>query len=486
VNTHEDIEHLARTFIVEAFGVLERDHVIPTPVYHPYVSVGRDYFGDTVRDVESYRSLEHALNHAYPARFEAALKRPHAEFATHYIFALLEACVARCGLADDFRTDGAPVADSIRELTATLDSETYEVVCVRHVGNLTSLESEELAMGHVTVVPERSDHGSLGMRVQREVPGAAQSWNREEPRPYAPPHSLLLTRERTADPDIEAVTERLSARVGHFMLIARLLTASTAHTNYEVIGSTTRVARFSPRLNEWRRSMFGLPLRRVARLGPELEPAFAALGERLDELDAGPAGTLATSFEVALSMFSRSYRNGSEYEHLVDLATGLEAALIGSETSTESVTLRLRTRSATLLATGADPAGAIYKDLGTLYELRSKLVHGGRLREREITKLMGGISTVVDISEGWLFTLASCVDRLRDLLRRSILARLMLAEPDAMWSLGEDKGVDAALADDRLRASWREGWHSRLESIGAGFAVERARPAVSSISGDDR
>jgi hypothetical protein len=486
VSTQGDIERLARIFIAEAFVALEREHIIPTPVYHPYVSVGRDYFGDTLRGVEGYRPLEEALERVYPARFAEPLKHRHPEFAAHYIFTLLEACVARCGLADNFQIDSAPVIESITELITTLDSDTYEVVCVRHISNLTTPDLEEVVLGQVKVIPERTDHESLAMRVQREIAGAAQSWNREEPRPYAPPHSLLLIRERTADPDIQAVTSRLSARLGRFVLVARLLTACTAHANYELTGSTTRVARLSPRFSKWPHNILGLPLRRTARLGHELEPAFTALGERLDSLDPGPEGTIATSFEVALSMFSRSYHNDSEYEHLVDLASGLEAALIGSQKSTESVTLRLKSRSAALLATEADPAGVVFKDVGLLYELRSKLVHGGRLHEREIAKLMRGISTVRD-SEGWLFTLASSVDRLRDLLRRSILARLMLAdEPEVIWALGEDSNVDAALADDRLRAKWREGWRRRLDGLGAGFAFEQVRPAVSAISQEDR
>ncbi len=394
--------------------------------------------------------------------------------------------MARCGLEDSFQTDGTLVAESIRELIATLDSDTYEVVCIRHASNLSTADLEEVTLGQVTVIPERSDRESLEMRAQHEIPGAAQTWNREEPRPYAPPHSLLVTRERTADLDDEAVASSLSARLSQFMLVTRLLTASTAHFNYELIGSTTRVARVAPRFGQWRQGLLGLPLRRTERLRHELEPAFAALGERLDRLDPGPEGTIATSFEVALSMFSRSHRNDSEYEHLVDLATGLEAALIGSQKSTDSVTLRLRSRSAALLATAEDPAGVIFKDVGRLYELRSKLVHGGRLYEREITKLMRGISTVRQ-DEGWLFTLASCTDRLRDLLRRAILARLMLAdEPEVIWALDKDSGVDAALADDQLRAKWRKGWHMRLDAIEAGFAAERARPAVSSISQDDQ
>jgi hypothetical protein len=131
VSTQEDIERLARAFVAEAFSALEREHIIPTPVYHPYVSVGRDYYGDTLRGVEGYRPLEEALERAYPARFAEPRTRRHPEFAAHYIFMLLEACVARCGLEGSFQADGAPVMESIRELIATLDSDTYEVVCVR-------------------------------------------------------------------------------------------------------------------------------------------------------------------------------------------------------------------------------------------------------------------------------------------------------------------------------------------------------------------
>ena len=83
MSTQEDIEQLACAFIAEAFSALEREHIIPTPVYHPYVSVGRDYYGETLRGVEGYRPLEEALERAYPARFAEPLKRRHSEFAAH-------------------------------------------------------------------------------------------------------------------------------------------------------------------------------------------------------------------------------------------------------------------------------------------------------------------------------------------------------------------------------------------------------------------
>jgi hypothetical protein len=44
-----DIRETARAFVAGAFDALRKEFVIPTPVFHPYVQVGRDYFGDTIR-----------------------------------------------------------------------------------------------------------------------------------------------------------------------------------------------------------------------------------------------------------------------------------------------------------------------------------------------------------------------------------------------------------------------------------------------------
>lgn len=67
---------------------------------------------------------------------------------------------------------------------------------------------------------------------------------------------------------------------------------------------------------------------------------------------------------------------------LVDLATALEAALLGAERETEGLTLRLRSRTSALLATDDDPARGLFDDVGLLYGLRSKLVHGGQIKRK--------------------------------------------------------------------------------------------------------
>jgi len=47
-------------------------------------------------------SFETQLEDAYPERFAGTVPRPHAEFATTYIFSFLEACVARCARDENF------------------------------------------------------------------------------------------------------------------------------------------------------------------------------------------------------------------------------------------------------------------------------------------------------------------------------------------------------------------------------------------------
>lgn len=82
---------------------------------------------------------------------------------------------------------------------------------------------------------------------------------------------------------------------------------------------------------------------------------------------------------------------------------------------------------------------------------------------------------------------ALAVDRLRDLVRRAILARICLAsEPDPVWKFVEEAPVDAILSDDVSRAEWRDRWHERMAALDAAFAIEQPRPAVWRASQDDR
>lgn len=157
------------------------------------------------------------------------------------------------------------------------------------------------------------------------------------------------------------------------------------------------------------------------------------------------------------------------YEDLVDLATALEAILAGGETDNEGLALRLRNRAAALLAADTDPARAIFGDVGLLYGLRSKLVHGGQIRVNDLKHDLRKLSTMPAdaVDQRFGVALGYGGDRMRDLVRRAILARLCLtaapnAEGDAdardpAWPFVGSTPVDPLLSDDAtLRPLARE------------------------------
>lgn len=479
------VRETARAFVAGAFDGLRKEFVIPTPIFHPYVRVGRDFFGDTIRAVPAYHELEKQINELYPNRFAEPLKRRHAEFASTYIFTLLEACIARCGRLgyydqhDHFDPDSDAVSESIDELIAVLDSPTYEVVCCRFVSHLATEDNTEITLGGITVVPEPEGFGGLTERIAREIAGGWSAFNRDDPRPFDKPHALLIVRERTDNPEPYEVARRLSNKLERFLLLARLFGAGTGYSLFEVRGMTTLVSRMNPYLTEFRGSR--TLVRRTIWLNEEHAPAFDAINELVDNADVRRDGMAATSFDVALGKFNGSHHQESPYETLVDLATALEAILAGGETETEGLTLRLRNRAAALLATDGDPARAIFSDVGLLYSLRSKLVHGGQIKENDLRRDLGKISTMPEGEADNRFGVAIgyAVDRMRDLVRRAILARLCLAaEPDPVWPFTGSLGVDALLSDDETRAHWRTSWHERLAGLGVQAAASPARAAV--------
>jgi hypothetical protein len=484
-----DVRQTARDFIAHAFDALREEHVVPTPIYHPFVRVGRDYYGDTIAGVPDFRKLEQHLDALYPARFEGSALRRDREFAKTYIYSFLEACIARCGLAAyhgrdtvaAFDPENRFVGETIEELFAVLESPTYEVVCCRFVAHVTTMDAAELSLGPITIVREPDNHVELVRRISGEIPGAHGAFRREPPHAFDRPHSLLITRERTAEPDPWEVARRLSSRLERFLLSARLFGASTCYSVYEVAGTPTLVTRMEPLLTEFRGSH--PPVRRTAWVGAETARGLEAIAGLIDRADVRREGMATTSIDVALARFNRSHHSEDPYESLVDLAIALEAVLSDKERG--SLTLRLSTRAAGLLATKTDPAPVIFADVKTLYGLRSKVVHGGQITENALRNDLRRISTVPPDSLDLRFGVAigQAVDRLRDLVRRAILARLCLASGEnPEWPLGGNTAVDALLADDSVRARWRASWHERLASFEAPDAASLPRTAAPFLS----
>jgi hypothetical protein len=479
VTHRQHLEALAESFIGAAFPALARERVIPTSAYHPFVEVGRDYEGGLLMSLAEFGELEAAISQAYPQRFASDLGFDRKEFPSSYIFSLVEAAVAGCALAgEEFEADAAASADSLDEFFRVLDAPEYQLRCCRAVSHLATNDGGVVRIGGVTVYPENAGEGLVGL-VSDLIPASPGAYNRLPPRPYDPPHALVVSSRAITGRHPMRASVSLSGSIDRFLLLVRLLHAGTHQSLWQLCGASTRVSLAHPQFNTFEGAgMPAVDLKRIVAISEEDGPAVLALGEFLEAAVVKREGMASVSFDLALYRFNRSYEPGNDYEHLVDLATALEAILTGNERETDAISLRLKSRSAALLATPDDPARVIFDDIGVLYGLRSRIVHGGNIKETALRTALDRVSTV---PIGAMFGVASAfaVDRLRDLVRRAFLARLCLAaEPNPKWPFEGTTAVDAALIDDASRETWRLSWREQLAGLGAGAAADAAAPAV--------
>ena len=485
-----DLGDAAQAFLAAALAVLRHEHVVPPPRFCPFLHVGRDYFGDSLMGLSEFAAFYNAFAERHP-RFSENTPLTERHFADEYIFSFLEAFVAEVTLhGEDLVHDAPSFSTCLDSLITAIDADTSEVACCREVSNLTTATGEPLKLDDVTVIPLTAPpHGhrrEAAHVIAQVISHAQSSYGRTSPGGWDPPHSIVVARVHSAEP-FEAA-KALSAQIERFLFIARLLHASTCDSFYEVQGETALVRRFTPTLMRFRGSAGSVwspsMLRRTTRLEHQDIERFAGLAGAITAAERESQDFLLSSFGMAKHKFQMSYHAHDWFEQIVDLSTALEAALSGTDKT--DVLLRLRTRASALLATSKDPAGAIFKDIGLLYEMRSRLIHGSGFSEKGLDKAVRSITTVADDSLSGV-AVDHAVDRLRDLVRRALLARICLAACDPpLWSLDEDKGVDALLADTATRNTWCSKWRNVLRSFDAHGSVDRPRTAVRFVSQEDR
>lgn len=446
--------------------------MVPPPAFHPYLEVGRDYFGDSVMPLVEYRALEEAITAAH-LRFDAGRPLHEREFPGGLIFSFLETFIARLTCArEDFSLNGPAAEQSLRDLIQAVHADTYEVACCRVVSHMTTADGQPVAFTNVRVEPvisEAADHeGELQRIISTVIPGVRSAYGRDRPHDFAPPESVIIAQDSGVRPF--DLAKPLSQRIDRFMLLVRLLKPSTSESMVEVQGATHTVRELKPIMFRFRGAGpgFGSPTQLAARvitIGSDDVSRVDGLGQLLTVAEQPRTDMAFTSFGMALQKFVLSFHAYDWFEQIVNLATAFEAALSGKDK--DDVTLRLKIRASTLLSTSVDPAEQIFKDVGVIYGLRSALVHGGAMTEKNLLREVRKISTVPHgLPDGT--AIAHAVERLRDLVRRSLLARICLAADDTpLWPLNADTGVDAAMVDDLRRKEWREAWRDALAGIDA-------------------
>lgn len=247
-----------------------------------------------------------------------------------------------------------------------------------------------------------------------------------------------------------------------------------------MIGETTSVCRYTAHVDDIPHDEHPVSVRPAVVSQATVDPAEKLLA-LYDRTEHRAPKEVVHGLEMAVIKFTDSFAPKPWFEKIVDLATALEATLSGKDKT--DVTLRICTRAAHLLSTDTDSPPMIYADVKALYDMRSRLVHGSVIMQKELDKWLTAVSLVSeDRSPRMRIELA--VDRLRDLVRRSIVMRLLLSS-DGRWPLrGDPPPLDQLWTDTRIAEEWRHAWHEGAADLGDPEAAQPASPLCDSIQDD--
>lgn len=475
-----DIETLRRAaveMIAEAWDALAAEHVVPCSRYRPFVQVGRDYEGVLLMGGPAFGKFAATLRALHPTWFEAPLGHFPRWPADSLAFHLVDACIAE--LSRRRETGEAPsdaVEVMVLGLVDYLDSADSRVGCARRVSHLMTEDRQELTLAGVTILANRQFEEIR--QIAELIPTARSAFNGEPPHSFAPPEATLVS--YATGPDPFALSADAERPIDRLLLALRLLYGATTASIFQVTGETTSVCRYTARVDVPPYDEHPVPVRPAV-----ISPATVQPVERLlalyDSTEHRTPREVVHGLEMAVIKFTDSFSPRPWFEKVVDLATALEAALSGKDKA--DVTLRICTRAAHILSSDADSPQTIYSDVKALYDMRSSLVHGSVITQRELDKWLTAVSCVPQ-GRSPRMRIELAVDRLRDLVRRSILVRLVL-NSEGRWPLrGDPPPLDHLLTDARAAEEWRNAWHQGTADLGAPETAQPASPLCDSILDD--
>jgi hypothetical protein len=301
--------------------------------------------------------------------------------------------------------------------------------------------------------------------------------------PHAEHGGFVYASADGAPGDHWETTRLLNDRIGVFALAVRLATGSTGPNRMVWMGEPSWIHVEMPEAHPQVENTIMEHWRRVAVLKPDDLPGLSALvaliGQTEQPSDSkGKKQASGSAVAIALGRFSRTFTGMSWQDTVLDLATALEACL-GPENK-EEIGLTLRTRAAHLL--GRDnPARAdeIFRDVADLYNLRSNLIHGNAQLKPTPQELCDARGYAHSLPSDRLQAL---LDRWRDIVRRAICARLLLADTrcgDALWPLvGNQVAVDRYLVRQDTRGEWCQRLVDEASALGLPLLVEPAPPLL--------
>ena len=470
----ETLRRAAVDMIAEAWDALACDHVVPCSRYRPYVHVGRDYEGAAVMGGPAFAQFSATLRDLYPRWFDAAPAAFPLWYSENLACSFVDACVAELSLRGE--SGDAPsdaVEAMVLELVDYLDAPEARVACARRVSHLMTEDRQEMTLAGVTILAHR--RWEEIRQIAQVMPTARAAFNGEPPHSFAPPEATLVSHATGSNPfELRAAAER---SIDRLLLAIHLLYGATTAGIFQVAGETTSVCRYSAGVDVLVYEEHPVPVRPAVICQATVQPVERLLA-LYDGTEHRAPKEVVHGLEMAVLKFTASFSPKPWFEKIVDLTTALEATLSGTDKA--DVTLRICSRAAHILSTDTDAPQTIYGDVKALYDLRSSLVHGSVITEKQLARWIAAVS-VASPGRSPRMRIELVVDRLRDLVRRSILARLVLND-EGRWRLREDPpSIDQLLTDAGAATDWRDAWHQGMADLGAAEAVHPAVPLLDSI-----
>jgi Apea-like HEPN len=475
----------ASKFLTQAFAEARRQQIIPkVPLHNRW----QRYDGPWPPYWECWEiarsdialPLIAALRKGYPDRFGTETKFQYKD-PEQYVRAFLQAVIAESVIQGDRLAVKSPATLSmLHELHRVVSIEGQRFACLWLIDDVDFTAVAQEKVGEVTLFPPSHP---AALRVSMLLPGALWASEHGYPSPGAK-HGGLLYALGSGQGHHWDVTTRLNNAIGRSMQALRLATATTSPERMVWVGEPTMIHVEMPEAHPQTHDFAESHWRRVAKVTPDDLPGLRDLTAMVDRLEE-PQPTkkrkqgALPAIVIAIRRHSRSYRVTSWQDSVLELATAMEACL-GPRSKEQEIGLTLRTRAAHLLAhDDSEQADAIYKDITDLYGVRSDIIHGNPEWTKDLPKLWSerGYAHVFERDRTH-----ALLDRWRDIVRRAISARLMLADPrlgTPLWPLvGDDTPVDRFLARRDRRDEWRARIVDGAAAYGLPLLADAAPPLI--------
>jgi hypothetical protein len=440
----------------------------PWPDHWPCVEIGKSDCAD---------GFVQALRDAYPDRFPHGSAFPFAD-PHEYAAAFIRAVIADA-IRDNtpLRANSAAVRSLLNELHRLLSKrgQTFASLWLIDDVDFTAVDGQ-IVNGIVLRAPK-----NIAQTVSSLFPEAWwASWPHHGASAYQ--GGLLFAMAEGVSQHWDT-TDTLNLSIRRIVDAIHLATGSTGFDRTVWLGEPSMIHLNIPEAQpQTELGIVESPWRRVAKVTPADLAGLSALGALLAQAQTqtpnrGGQPTVP-SLAIAVGRYRRSLTDENWRDAVFDLAIALEAALPGKE----KIETRLRNWAAWLLADdGQSEAATIRRDIKHLYDLRSDLIHGNARYERTPAKMCEerGFAQTHHLDPMW-----PLLDSWRDIVRRVICARLLLADircGDALWPLIGGTAVQATLADPKRRSAWRQRLAEESAVIGLPRMIEPAQPLANRL-----